>query len=45
MWWMTTVGKSVWVPSAQDFQFLARKGDAHRLFMAGKTYWLLRGVL
>ena len=46
MWWLTTVGKSVWVPSPRDFRFLPEyRAEAHRMFMSGETYWLLRGVL
>ena len=46
MWWLTTVGKAVWVPSVRDFKFLPQhRGNAHRLFMSGYTEYLLRGEI
>lgn len=45
MWWLTTVGKAVWVPSKEEFKLLPEHSkQAHRLFMAGKTSLLLRGT-
>ena len=46
MWWLTTVGKPVWVPSVRDFKFFPPyKGQAHRLFMSGYTKYLLKEAL
>ena len=42
-WWLTTARKRAWAPAPGDFKYLpAYRAEAHRMFLSGKGYWLLR---